>query len=173
MPGISSSCRRGAKAKFPVDGSLVTVDRRSLSYEHTRVHKRNAQWFFVTRFSCCFSFVSPHVPLSSRNSWYSALTRSLLFSLYISLSLFLPFSFTAPTIKHELLTLHCEQPTETKGYFFVFGRFTRRASLPLVVYAAQGEPPFSYCADRPGLLSLLANRKRGFARQGKKQQRTK
>lgn len=58
-------------------------------------------------------------------------------------------------------------------FFFMFGYFTRRALLPLVVYAAQGKPPFSYCTDRPGLLSLLANRKRGFARQGKKQQRTK
>lgn len=77
-------------------------------------------------------------------------------------------------IEHKLHNLHHEQSTETKGYFFfMFGYFTRRALLPLVVYTAQGKPPFSYCADRPGLLSLLANRKRDFTRQGKKQQRTK
>ena len=56
----------GSKTKFPVDETLVTVDRYSLSYEHTRVYERYAQWFFVTRFFCCFS-VALHVPLSSRD----------------------------------------------------------------------------------------------------------
>lgn len=94
----------------------------------------------------------------------------LFFLLSLSLHSFpLAPCFTAPTIER---TLHTFTPptttTETKGYFFMFACVTRRASLPLVVYAAQGEPPFSYCADRPGLLSLSANRKRGSAQQGKK-----
>lgn len=101
------------------------------------------------------------------------------FSLFLSPSLFLLFVvftfFNTSMIEHKLhnLTPRTIDGNERLFFFFMFGYFTRRALLPLVVYAAQGKPPFSYCADRPGLLSLLANRKRGFARQGKKQQRTK
>lgn len=50
----------------------------------------------------------------------------------------------------------------------MFKRFTPRTSLPLIVYIAQGKPPFSYCTDRPGLLSLLANRERELAPTKKK-----
>lgn len=108
-----------------------------------------------------------------------ALTRSLLF-LFFYLSLSLSVICRFHVFQHVNDWTQTTQFNTTNNrrkrkviFFFMFGYFTRRALLPLVVYAAQGKPPFSYCADRPGLLSLLANRKRGFARQGKKQQRTK
>lgn len=99
------------------------------------------------------------------------LSRARSFSGVRGITLFSAFRFTAakPRSNHffTFSHVHAEPSSTYVGSAAVLPILVTRggASLPLVVvYATQGEPPFSYCADRPGLLSLLANRKRSFAR---------